>query len=232
MPEVRPDATDAAELAEMLQFLVGWLDRDPARLAASLAQFVGHPAYGIGQLCDDLARFAFLLGGDEEPLFGTQRQSPPRPQIPAKLNPAQPACKMTSVSAITARRGKRFWTGVAQSAVALVLVAAGIFALWYRKTYNVWPGQGASARVHWCGRNYESFGGPSQTQRQISTRDHFLIHPVGQYPPLALARQQLFAAVVIGAQRQSVSPPPLCAMIVYLRTGPDQYRAYSLEGGP
>jgi hypothetical protein len=30
MPEVRPDATDAAELAEMLQFLVGWLDRDPA----------------------------------------------------------------------------------------------------------------------------------------------------------------------------------------------------------
>ena len=139
---------------------------------------------------------------------------------------------MTSVSAITARRGKRFWTGVAQRAVALVLVAAGIFALWYRKTYNVWPGQGASARVHWCGRNYESFGGPPQTQRQISSRDHFLIHPVGQYPPLALSRQQLLAAVVIGAQRKTVSPPPLCAMVVYLRTGPDQYRAYSLEGGP
>ena len=136
------------------------------------------------------------------------------------------------MAAITAGRGKRFWTGVAQRAVALVLVAAGIFAVWYRMTYNVWPGQGASARVHWCGRNYESFGGPPQTQRQISSRDHFLIHPVGQYPPLALFRQQLFAAVVIGAQRQSVSPPPLCAMVVYLRTGSDQYRAYSLEGGP
>jgi hypothetical protein len=139
---------------------------------------------------------------------------------------------MTGVRAITAGRGKRFWTGVAQRAVVLVLVAAGIFALWYRMTYNVWPGQGASARVHWCGRNYESFGGPPQTQRQISSQDHFLIHPVGRYPPLALSRQQLFAAVVIGAQRQSVSPPPLCAMVVYLRTGPDQYRAYSLEGGP
>ena len=139
---------------------------------------------------------------------------------------------MTGVSAITAWRGKRSWTGVAQRAVALVLVAAGIFALWYRMTYNVWPGQGASARVHWCGRNYESFGGPPQTQRQISSRDHFLIHPVGQYPPLALFRQPLFAAVVIGAQRQSVSSPPLCAMVVYLRTGPDQYQAYSLEGGP
>jgi len=36
MPEVRLNATDAAELTEMLQFLTGWLTRDPARLAASL----------------------------------------------------------------------------------------------------------------------------------------------------------------------------------------------------
>jgi hypothetical protein len=86
--------------------------------------------------------------------------------------------------------------------------------------------------VHWCGRDYESFSGAPQTQRQISSREHFVIRPVGQYPLLALSRQQLFAAVVIGAQRATVSPPPLCAMVIYLRTGPDQYRAYSLEGGP
>jgi hypothetical protein len=30
MPQVRLDATDAAELAEMLQFLSQWLGRDPA----------------------------------------------------------------------------------------------------------------------------------------------------------------------------------------------------------
>ena len=66
------DASDAAELAEMLQSLSGWLDRDPARLAASLEEFVGHPAYGLQQLHDDLERFAFLLGGnDGEPLFGS-----------------------------------------------------------------------------------------------------------------------------------------------------------------
>jgi hypothetical protein len=71
MPEVRLDVTDAAELAEMLQFLSQWLDRDPARLAASLEEFVGHPAYGITQLHQDLDRFVFLLGGsDGEPLFG------------------------------------------------------------------------------------------------------------------------------------------------------------------
>ncbi len=121
---------------------------------------------------------------------------------------------------------------VAQRAVALVVVAAGIFTLWYRQTYNVWPGQGASTRIHWCTRDYESSGGPAQTVRQISSEEDLLIRPVGRYPPLGWSREELFAAVVIGAHPETVSPPPLCAMVVYLRTGPDRYRAYSLEGGP
>jgi hypothetical protein len=71
MPEMRLDAADAAELAEMLQFLSGWLGRDPGRLGASLEQFAGHPAYGISQLRGDLERFVFLLGGsDGEQLSG------------------------------------------------------------------------------------------------------------------------------------------------------------------
>ena len=71
MPEMKLDVVDAAELAELLQFLGQWLSRDPARLGESLAQFVGHPAYGLAQLHDDLQRFVFLLGGsDGEDLFG------------------------------------------------------------------------------------------------------------------------------------------------------------------
>jgi hypothetical protein len=71
MPDMKLDATDAAELAEMLQFLSGWLARDPGRLGPSLEDFVGHPAYGLAQLRQDLERFVFLLGGsDGEPLFG------------------------------------------------------------------------------------------------------------------------------------------------------------------
>ena len=71
MPDMKLDVTDAAELAEMLQFLSGWLARDPGRLGPSLEEFVGHPAYGITQLRDDLERFVFLLGGsDGESLFG------------------------------------------------------------------------------------------------------------------------------------------------------------------
>jgi hypothetical protein len=71
MPEIKLDAADAAELAEMLQFLSQWLARDPARLAASLEEFVGNPAYSLQDLHADLERFVFLLGGsDGETLFG------------------------------------------------------------------------------------------------------------------------------------------------------------------
>jgi len=70
MPDVRLDAGDAVELAELLQFLTGWLARDPDRLGASLEAFVGHPAYGTVQLGQDLDRFTFLLGDDGESLFG------------------------------------------------------------------------------------------------------------------------------------------------------------------
>ena len=71
MPRMSLDAVDAAELAELLQFLSQWLARDPGRLGPSLEDFVGHPAYGIAQLRQDLERFVFLLGGsDGETLFG------------------------------------------------------------------------------------------------------------------------------------------------------------------
>jgi transposase len=45
--EIRLLRATQAELAEMLQFLAGWLARDSARLAASLEEFVGHPAYDL-----------------------------------------------------------------------------------------------------------------------------------------------------------------------------------------
>jgi hypothetical protein len=71
MPGPGRTARRAEGVAEMLQFLSEWLAHDPARLAASLAESVGHPAYGLPQLRQDLERFVFLLGGsDGEQLFG------------------------------------------------------------------------------------------------------------------------------------------------------------------
>ncbi|WP_287934336.1 hypothetical protein [Arthrobacter sp.] len=80
------DIVDAAELAELLQFLTGWIASDPARLAPSLLAFVGHPAYGLPQLRNDLDRFTFLLGGnDGEPLFQPGPLPALRPPPPALL---------------------------------------------------------------------------------------------------------------------------------------------------
>ena len=71
MPRMNLDVVDAAELAELLQFLTGWIAGDPARLAPSLLAFVGHPAYGLDTLRSELDRFTFLLGGnDGEYLLG------------------------------------------------------------------------------------------------------------------------------------------------------------------
>lgn len=140
---------------------------------------------------------------------------------------------MIDVSASMAMRGThRSAARIASALLALIVLAAGGIAIWYRQTYNIWPGQGASARVHWCGRDYENFGGPPQTWRQISSQQRSAVHPVGQYPPLGWSRQELFAATGRQAQQAPTSPPPPCAMIVYLRTGPSAYQPYSLEGGP
>ena len=65
MPSTSLDTADAIELAETLQFISDWLDADAAPLGASMARFVGHPAYHLGSLHDDLARFIFLLGGND-----------------------------------------------------------------------------------------------------------------------------------------------------------------------
>jgi hypothetical protein len=69
------DPADAIELTETLDFIARWLASDPARLTASLLDYVGHPAYGPQQLRQDLDRFTFLLGGsDGEELFGPGHQ--------------------------------------------------------------------------------------------------------------------------------------------------------------
>ncbi len=75
MPAMNLDVVDATELAELLRFLTAWLTADHDRLEASLQRLVGNPAYDLDQLRADLARFTFLLGGDDgEALFTGDQQ--------------------------------------------------------------------------------------------------------------------------------------------------------------
>jgi hypothetical protein len=70
-PGIQLAADDATELAELLGLLIDWIDSDHQHLPASLRRFIGNDAYGTTALRTDLARFQFLLGGDEQPYFGT-----------------------------------------------------------------------------------------------------------------------------------------------------------------
>jgi hypothetical protein len=129
-----------------------------------------------------------------------------------------------SMSSLVATHPTALRTGLAYL-LALIIIAAGIFAAWYRTSYNVWPGQRADTRVHWCGRDYQQDGSP-QTWRQVTAGTSYPVRAVGEYPPLGLTRQQLFAPIVPHAHLSS------CATVVYLHASPAEYQPYSLLGGP
>jgi hypothetical protein len=123
------------------------------------------------------------------------------------------------------RRSGPRWRELIGGAVIVVVLAAGGLVVWYRATYNVLPGQGASGRVHWCGRNYEWSGGTSSWAR-LTAQAGGTVRLAGRYPPLG-SRAALYATAV-----RRPAGGASCTTGVYLQTGPDRYRVYSLEGGP
>ena len=62
---VRLRAEDAVELGELLEFLGSLFDHAPEVVAGALVSFCG-AGYTVEDLRADVARFAFLLGGDGE----------------------------------------------------------------------------------------------------------------------------------------------------------------------
>lgn len=71
MTAVALTADAVVELTELLEFVHDWIDHTPNAMATSLAGFTGSAGYDLDELRGDLARFAFLLGGDGQRLFRT-----------------------------------------------------------------------------------------------------------------------------------------------------------------
>lgn len=66
-------ADDALELAELLEFLSDWIEDNYERASRPLNLFTAW-GYDIDELRRDLARFAFLVGGNGERfVFGNDR---------------------------------------------------------------------------------------------------------------------------------------------------------------
>lgn len=64
---VRLDLVDAVELAELLEFVAGWVGCPHG--SESFAAFSGL-GFAAGEFQEDLARFVFLLGGTAAGLVG------------------------------------------------------------------------------------------------------------------------------------------------------------------
>ena len=69
MNEITLRAEHAIELVELLEFLRDWTTADQQRISDSLAGFTHGRAYDVDALRADLARYAFLLGGNGDQLL-------------------------------------------------------------------------------------------------------------------------------------------------------------------
>jgi hypothetical protein len=121
------------------------------------------------------------------------------------------------------------WAALA--AAALVVLAGGGFAVWYRSAYHVWPGEGIPSRIHWCGRDYERGPGPAMSGAAARKALGGPLEPVMSVPPID--SHELYATRDDAAQQpaQRAGRSPGCATLVVLRTGDDAYLVYELQGG-
>ena len=65
---------EAVELAEMLEFIAGWLGQASPAMEAHFSSYMAGGSYSLGELRADVVRFAFLCGADPE-LFLAGREA-------------------------------------------------------------------------------------------------------------------------------------------------------------
>ena len=97
---------------------------------------------------------------------------------------------MTGVRAIVAMRGACFGIRVASGVLALMVVAAGGIAVWYRQAWNVWPGQGPLVARTGAGGATSPLAARPLTWQHVTSQEPVPVHAVGRYPPLGWSRQE------------------------------------------
>jgi hypothetical protein len=135
MPAISLDAADAIELAELLQLIDDWLQSGPGNLTASLARFMGSPAYGPAELRGDFARFRFLLGITDGEVSSARANSnagyiwstrPPRPTRSTSTSADRyPAARRRASTWWSPRPSKPMGPGIPDRRVRFPYASAG-----------------------------------------------------------------------------------------------------------
>lgn len=119
--------------------------------------------------------------------------------------------------------------------VVLIIMAAAVATLGYRKAYGSW--WQAPEHIAYCDRIFENVHGPVLNRAEVDkyVSQHYLAGQ-GPFPVVTVLKvppivgMPLMAAINPeawpGAHGQS------CRMDVYLRTGDDEYSLYFARGGP
>jgi hypothetical protein len=121
----------------------------------------------------------------------------------------------------------RLW---APGVAVLLLIAAGVWTVYYRGTWHAWPWQSEPDRIHWCGRDYDPAPGPAVAADRMRRLLGGPLVRVDRLPPL---RSHDLIAARDAARRleRPAGPGSGCATGVALRLGAGRYRLYSMQGG-
>lgn len=118
--------------------------------------------------------------------------------------------------------------------IALGVIAA-VWIAYSRTVYGIWNPLSQPSRIDYCDRRYYP-GSPGLhvTRSQIDESGNgFMSLPlreVGMSPSGAA----IYATPLSDSARHEYPNGPVlpCAMVVYLKVGPDDYIAYGISGGP
>lgn len=114
--------------------------------------------------------------------------------------------------------------------VILLALVVGIPAMKHRLTYGTLSTQGPPPRVDYCGRRYYPGSGTQslhQVEDFLARNQLSRLTQVGTTPSGMPVLAQVMSPATTASDHTEV-----CAMAVWVKTGPDRYLSYALSGGP
>lgn len=116
------------------------------------------------------------------------------------------------------------------------LIIVALLAVTYRANYDSWN---VPATIGYCDRSYRQASDgltldevhARESQTSLPGDSPYPVVEVGHAPPL-LGRQIVTARTPDSRRDQQPDQQLPCAMVIYLKTGDDNYTSYELQGGP